>query len=207
MSEATVEGVWPYETTGFSPSEAARPARENRASRFPGTGAHLRRVDHINLLASEVRAMRVFMENLLGMKITGQISFSGGKEPGVWLTSNNKTYDVAIPKDRLGAKGCFHPCTYAVDNREEVLRGADICLEHGVKSETGPHKHAIHQTFFPYGYEPGEIACPGARLLLAPDWKPIVWNEEERKKDQAGGLQTVPTFHTRGTPPIETQEA
>jgi hypothetical protein len=24
-----------------------------------------------------------------------------------------------------------------------------------------------------------------ARLILAPDWKPIVWTEEERKKGQA----------------------
>jgi hypothetical protein len=51
---------------------------------------------------------------------------------------------------------------------------------------TGPHKHAIQQTFFLYVYEPGgnrvEVANAGARLILAPDWKPIVWTEEERKK-------------------------
>lgn len=41
--------------------------------------------------------------------------------------------------------------------------------------ETGPHKHAIQQTFFLYVYEPGgnrfEIANPTARLIVAPDWK------------------------------------
>ncbi|PZA07668.1 MULTISPECIES: catechol 2,3-dioxygenase [unclassified Meiothermus] len=200
-----------YETTWYTPTEATRPALKNQASRFPGKGANLRRLDHINLLAADVRAMRLFMEGNLGMKVTEQIIFSGGDEQGVWLTSNNKTYDVAITKDHLGARGRFHHCTYAVDSREEVLRAADICLEHGVKIETGPHKHAIQQTFFLYVYEPGgnrfEVACPGARLLLAPDWKPIVWNEEERKRGQAWGLQTVPTFHTYGTPPVEAQEA
>jgi catechol 2,3-dioxygenase len=196
-----------YETVWYSPSEATRPALKNQASRFPGKGANLRRLDHINLLAADVRSMRVFMENYLGMKVTEQIVFSGGDEQGVWLTSNNKTYDVAITKDHLGAHGRLHHCTYAVDSREEVLRAADICLEHGVFIETGPHKHAIQQTFFLYVYEPGgnrfEVACPGARLLLAPDWKPIVWNEEERRRGQAWGLQTVPTFHTYGTPPVE----
>lgn len=196
-----------YETRWYTPSEATRPALKNQAARFPGKGANLRRLDHLNLLASDVRAMRVFMEEGLGMKVTEQIVFSGGDEQGVWLTSNNKTYDVAITKDHLGARGRFHHCTYAVDSREEVLRAADICLEHGVFIETGPHKHAIQQTFFLYVYEPGgnrfEIACPGARLLLAPDWKPIVWNEEERKRGQAWGLQTVSTFHTYGTPPVE----
>ncbi|MEA2863995.1 MAG: catechol 2,3-dioxygenase [Bradyrhizobium sp.] len=67
-------------------------------------------------------------------------------------------------------------------------------------------KHAIQQTFFLYVYEPGgnrvEVANAGARLILAPDWKPIVWTEDERKKGQAWGLKTIESFHTHGTPPV-----
>jgi catechol 2,3-dioxygenase len=96
--------------------------------------------------------------------------------------------------------------TYAVDSREDVLRAADIFLEHGVFIETGPHKHAIQQTFFLYVYEPGgnrvEVANAGARLILAPDWQPIVWTEAERAKGQAWGLKTIESFHTHGTPPV-----
>ncbi|AEV16337.1 Catechol 2,3 dioxygenase [Thermus sp. CCB_US3_UF1] len=196
-----------YETRWYTPTEATRPALKNQASRFPGRGANLRRLDHVNLLASDVGAVRAFMEHFLGMKVTEQILFRDGSEQGAWLTCTNKTYDVAITKDHLGAKGRLHHFTYAVDSREEVLRAADVCLEHGVFIETGPHKHAIQQTFFLYVYEPGgcrfEVACPGARLLLAPDWKPIVWDEEERKKGQAWGLKTVESFHTYGVPPVE----
>jgi glyoxalase/bleomycin resistance protein/dioxygenase superfamily protein len=97
--------------------------------------------------------------------------------------------------------------TYAVDSREDVLRAADICLENGVFIETGPHKHAIQQTFFLYVYEPGgnrfEIANAGARLILAPDWQPVVWTQAERAKGQAWGLKTVESFHTYGTPPVK----
>jgi len=50
------------------------------------------------------------------------------------------------------------------------------------------------------------LACAGARLVLAPDWKPIRWTEAERKKGQAWGLQTVHSFHTYGTPPVEHAE-
>jgi catechol 2,3-dioxygenase len=114
---------------------------------------------------------------------------------------------VAIARDHTGARGRFHHFTYALDSREEILRAADIYLENGVFIETGPHKHAIQQTFFLYAYEPGgnrvEIANAGARLILAPDWKTIVWTETERKKGQAWGLKTVDTFHTYGTPPVE----
>ena len=81
-----------------------------------------------------------------------------------------------------------------------MLRAADIFLENGVYIETGPHKHAIQQSSFLYVYEPGgnriEIANAGAELILAPDWKPIIWTEDERKKGQAWGLQTIESFHT-----------
>ena len=90
---------------------------------------------------------------------------------------------------------------------EEVLIAADIALENGIFIETGPHKHAVQQTFFLYLYEPGgnriEVANPTARLILDPDYETIVWNKEERMKGQAWGLQTVSSFHTRGTPMLE----
>ena len=107
-------------------------------------------------------------------------------------------------------KGRFHHITYAVDSREDILRAADIFLEAGVKIETGPHKHSVQQTFFLYVFEPGghrvEVANAGARLVLAPDWRPIRWSEAERRKGQAWGLKTIESFHTYGTPPVEAPE-
>ena len=50
-----------------------------------------------------------------------------------------------------------------------------------------------------------EVANAGARLVLAPDWKPIIWTEEERKKGQAWGLKTIESFHTHGTQPLPGQ--
>lgn len=196
-----------YETEWYTPPEDQRPALKNQASRFPGRGANLRRLDHLNLLAVDVPGCRQFMQDYLGSRLTEQLIFNDGSEKGVWLTTNNKSYDVAITEDHTGRPGRFHHVTYVVDSREEVLRAADICLEHGVFIETGPHKHAIQQTFFLYVYEPGgnrfEVANAGARLILAPDWQTIVWSEEERKKGQAWGLQTAKSFHTYGTPPLE----
>lgn len=196
-----------YETEWYEPPEELRPALKNQAQRFPGRGVNLRRLDHVNLLAADVPAIRRFLQEHLGFRLTEQIVFDDGSEKGIWLTTNNKSYDVAVTEDFTGVPGRFHHVMYAVDSREEVLRAADICLEHGVFIETGPHKHAIQQTFFLYVYEPGgnrfEIGNAGARLILAPDWQTIVWSEEERKKGQAWGLQTVASFHTHGTPPVE----
>ena len=195
-----------YETEWYEPPENLRPALKNQSSRYPDHGIGLRRIDHINLLAADVRASRIFMQEVLGGRMTEQVIFDDGSEKASWLTFTNKTYDVAISEDWTSARGRLHHITYAVDSREEILRAADICLEHNVFMETGPHKHAIQQTFFLYVYEPGgnrfEIANAGARLMLAPDWKPIVWSEAERKKGQAWGLATIPSFHTHGIPPV-----
>jgi catechol 2,3-dioxygenase len=196
-----------YETEWYTPPPELKPSLKNQAMRFPGRGINVRRLDHLNLLASDVKGLREFMVNILGMRVTEMIVLDSGEEAGVWVTATNKTYDVAFTADHYGAKGRFHHVTYALDSREEILRAADIFLEHGVHIETGPHKHAIQQTFFLYVYEPGgnrvEVANAGARLMLAPDWQPVVWTEAERKKGQAWGLKTIESFHTHGTPPID----
>jgi catechol 2,3-dioxygenase len=196
-----------YETEWYKAPPELKPALKNQAHRFPARGVNVRRLDHMNLLTSDVKELRVFLEEVLGLRTTEKIVLDDGTEAGAWVTTNNKSYDLAFTRDHYGAKGRFHHVTYALDSREEILRAADIFLEAGVHIETGPHKHAIQQTFFLYVYEPGgnrvEVANAGARLMLAPDWQPVVWTETERKKGQAWGLKTIESFHTHGTPPIE----
>jgi catechol 2,3-dioxygenase len=199
-----------YETEWYQPPPELKPALKNQAQRFPARGVNVRRLDHMNLLASDVAALRRFMENVVGLRTTEMIVLDSREEAGGWVTCNNKSYDLAFTLDHYGAMGRFHHVTYAVDSREDVLRAADIFLEAGVHIETGPHKHAIQQTFFIYVYEPGgnrvEVANAGARLVLAPDWQPIVWTEADRRKGQAWGLKTIESFHTHGTPPIDQYE-
>jgi len=195
-----------YETRRYVAPPEERPALKNVAQRFHGRGAAVRRIDHLNLLARDVRAIRDFMTRALGSRVTEQILLDNGRLGGCWFTVNNKTYDIAFTEDHSGASGRFHHVTYAVDSREAVLRAADIFLDAGVFIETGPHKHAIQGTFFLYVYEPAgnriEVANAGARLILQPDWETVTWTEAERKKGQAWGLKTIESFHTHGTPPV-----
>jgi catechol 2,3-dioxygenase len=196
-----------YETQWYEAPEGLRPALKNQAQRFPARGVNVRRLDHFNCLARDIRANREFFERVLGFRLTEQIVLDNGVEAGMWMTCTNKSYYFAYALEAHGLGGRFHHLTYALDSREEILRAADIFLEAGVFIETGPHKHAVQQTFFLYVYEPGgnrvEVANAGARLILAPDWRPIRWSEAERKKGQAWGLKTIESFHTHGTPPLE----
>ncbi|WP_199522206.1 VOC family protein [Geodermatophilus marinus] len=34
-------------------------------------------------------------------------------------------------------------------------------------------------------------------------WRPVDWTEAERAEGQAWGLETIETFHTHGTPPVQ----
>jgi catechol 2,3-dioxygenase len=198
-----------YETEWYAAPPELKPALKNQAQRFPARGVNVRRLDHWNGLAADIKSNRIFFETYLGARLTEQIVLDTGIEAGMWMTFTNKSYDFAYTLDHTGARGRFHHVTYALDSREEILRAADIFLENGVFIETGPHKHAVQQTFFLYVYEPGgnrvEVANAGARLVLAPDWKPITWTEAERRKGQAWGLKTIESFHTHGTPPVEGQ--
>lgn len=195
-----------YDTRRYEPPTAERPSLKNQAQRFHGRGVATRRLDHFNLLATDVGAIRDFLPQALGSRVTEQIVLDTGAVGGCWFTTNNKSYDVAYTRDSTGTRGRFHHVTYAVDQREHILQAADIFLENNVFIETGPHKHAIQQTFFLYVWEPAgnriEVANAGARLILAPDWQPVTWTEQERKRGQAWGLKTIESFHTHGTPPV-----
>lgn len=195
-----------FDTRKYEPPQFERPALKNIAQRYHGRGVAVRRLDHFNLLATDVSAFRDFMTMALGSRVTEQIRLDSGRLAGCWFTVNNKSYDMAVTEDHAGARGRFHHITYAADQRDDILRAADIFLENGVFIETGPHKHAIQGTFFLYVYEPAgnrvEVANAGARLILQPDWEPITWTEAERRKGQAWGLKTIESFHTHGTPPV-----
>jgi catechol 2,3-dioxygenase len=195
-----------WDTEWYEAPSERRPSLKNQAERYPARGVNVRRIDHFNCLAVDVRTCREFFQRNLGLRCTERIELDSGEEAGMWLTSNNKSYDFAFTKEAHGVAGRFHHITFALDSREAVLQAADAFLEAGVHIETGPHKHAVQQTFFLYVYEPGgnrvEVAHAGARLILAPDWKTITWTETERKKGQAWGLKTIESFHLHGTPPL-----
>jgi len=198
-----------YETEKYVAPPELRPALKNQPQRYPARGVSVRTLDHVNLLAVDPAANRAFLEEHLALRLTEQILLDDGTEAGVWLASNQKSYEIVYTQDATGTAGRFHHLAYLVDEREDVLRAADIFLEHGVPMESGPHKHAIQQTFFLYTWEPGgnrvEIASGGYHIM-APDHEPVVWTQAERAKGQAWGMKTVPTFHIKGTPPVPEEE-
>jgi catechol 2,3-dioxygenase len=200
-----------WETEKYQPPSALKPALKNQAQAYPGRGVSVRRLDHVNYLAADAEPNGRFICSALGARVTEQIRLDNGTISAQWLHFAQKSYDLVYTNDWTKAHGRLHHLAFATDTREDILRAADICLDKGVFIETGPHKHAIQQTFFLYVYEPGgnrvELCNPCARLIFAPDWETITWTEAERAKGQAWGLATIPSFHGHGTPPLEQADA
>ena len=195
-----------FETEKYDPPDELRPALKNQPQRYVGRGAAVKRLDHVNVLAADVRANREFCEQTLGYRLHERIELDDGTEAGAWMSLSIAAHELIYVADHHGARGRLHHLAFWVDTREEVLRAADLFLEHGVEIEAAPSKHAVAQGFFLYGFEPGgnriEVTH-GGYLVFDPDPVPTVWTEAERALGQAWGVKTVESFHTYGTPPVE----
>ncbi|NGO11013.1 catechol 2,3-dioxygenase [Streptomyces sp. HC44] len=196
-----------WESEWYEAPPELKPGLKNQPQAKPGQGVGVRRLDHVNFLAADVGSNAAFTRDVLGARPTEQIVLDSGEVAAQWLTFTDKSYDIVYTEDWTGSRGRLHHIAFATDSREDILRAADLCLDNDVFIETGPHKHAIQQTFFLYVYEPGgnriELCNPLTRLVLAPDWPLISWTQAERAKGQAWGLKTIESFHTHGTPPVD----
>jgi catechol 2,3-dioxygenase len=195
-----------YELERYTPPQQLRPSLKNQPQRYVGRGAAIKRLDHVNVLAADVRASRIFAQEQLGYRLHERIELDDGTETGAWLSASIAAHELIYTADAYGAHGRLHHLAFWVDTREECLRAADIWLDNDVPIEAAPSKHAIAQGFFLYGIEPGgnrvEVTT-GGYFVFDPEFEPVVWTEAERAKGQAWGVKTVESFHTYGTPPVE----
>ena len=195
-----------YECERYDPPEHLRPSLKNQPQRYTGRGAAVKRLDHVNVLAADVRASREFAQEALDYRLYERIQLDDGSEAGAWLSATIAAHELIYTRDAYGARGRLHHLAFWVDTREECLRAADLFLDNDIHIEAAPSKHAIAQGFFLYGIEPGgnriEVTT-GGRFVFDPDEPTVVWTAAERAKGQAWGVHTVESFHTYGTPPVE----
>jgi catechol 2,3-dioxygenase len=195
-----------FEVERYAPPPHLVPSLKNQPQRSTARGAAVKRLDHVNLLAADVRPSRVFATDALGYRLYERIELADGTESGAWMSVSTAAHELIYTADAYGARGRLHHVAFWVDTREEVLRAADVFLDNDVFIEAAPSKHAVAQGFFLYGYEPGgnrvEVTT-GGYMVFDPQQPVVVWNEAERRLGQAWRVQTIPAFHTYGTPPVD----
>ncbi len=196
-----------YEAQKYVASAETRSRLFNQPQKFSGRGVGVKRIDHVNLMCSDVTMNRRFLQEYLGFRLHELLQpEEQGIEEGAWLSVTPLTHDIAYTRDFTGARARLHHIAYWLDCREEVLRAADILSEHDIFIEAGPARHNISQAFYLYLYEPGgnrvEVYS-GGYLALAPDWEPVIWRREQRGRGVYWGSTLPESFKTYGTPAID----
>ena len=167
-----------YEAERYEAPEHLRPSWRNQPQRYVGRGAAVKRLDHVNLLAADVRANSTFAQDVLGYRLYERIELDDGTETGAWISLSIAAHELIYVADAYGATGRLHHLAFWVDTREECLRAADIFVDADVPIEAAPSKHGVAQGFFLYGFEPGgnriEVTT-GGYFVYDPDFEPITW--------------------------------
>ena len=194
-----------YDAERYTPPAHLRPSWRNQPQRYTARGVCVKRLDHVNLLAADVRPSRVFAQELLGYRLYERIEEDDGTETGAWMSLSIAAHELIYVADHYGARGRLHHLSFWVDTREECLRAADVFVDAGVPIEAAPSKHGVAQGFFLYGFEPGgnrvEVTT-GGYFVYDPDFEPITWTAAERARGQYWGVETIESFHTYGTPDV-----
>jgi catechol 2,3-dioxygenase len=198
-----------YEEEKYVAPASRHSALRNQPMKYPGHGVGVRRSDHVALTCHDVAANRRFMQEAMGLQLREQIRFdNGATEIGSWLSSTPMHHEIAYVADAAGQSGRLHHFSLWVDNRDDVLRAADIFRENDVFIETGPSKHNNSQAFYLYSYEPGgnriEVYTSGF-MVFAPDFDPIIWDEDNREGGVYWGAKLPESFSTYATPQVQAE--
>ena len=94
-----------YETEWYQAPPELKPALKNQAQRFPARGVNVRRLDHLNCLAVDIKANRLFFENYLGLRTTEQIVLDDGTEAAMWMTTQRVAQGGDVARHGAVAEG------------------------------------------------------------------------------------------------------
>lgn len=171
-----------WEVEYYKPSEDQTTLLKSRPQKRPFQGIPARRLDHVNLMCSDVTKNKEFMLDTLGFKLRERITINE-EEIGAWMSVSPLVHEVAFMQDQTGNKGRFHHIAFWYGYPQHTSDLADLLVENGIKIEAGPGKHGVSQGYFMYFFEPGgnrvEVFGDSGYLIFDPDWKPITWTEKE----------------------------
>ena len=143
-----------YEAERYEPPRAASPSLKNQPQRYVGRGAAVKRLDHVNVLAQDVRRqprLRGGRAGLPPVRAGGARRRHRGRrldQPPSRRTSSSTRPTPPRPRPAPPPGLLGRHARGGAARRRPFPR-------HGVPIEAAPSKHAMAQGFFLYGYEPG----------------------------------------------------
>ncbi|MGW0035435.1 VOC family protein [Gordonia sp. NPDC003376] len=176
-----------------------------RPSKKPLQGIPVKRIDHLNLMASDVTAVKNGFERHLGFRTTERV-VDGDVEIGAWMSSNILGHEVACMRDMTGGAGKLHHLAFYYGNGQHNVDAAEMFRDYDIQIEAGPDRHGITQGQFLYVFEPGgnriELFGEAGYLHMDPDCPTQTWQMSDIDTGLAIGGANLPweTYFTYGTP-------
>jgi len=207
-----MELVWDVER--YTAPDELRSRILTRRSKRPLQGLPPRRLDHINLMASDVTVQKELFEQTLGFGTRERVvdGAGGGTEIGAWMSVNVLGHEMAIMRDQTGSKGRLHHLAFWYGVPQHNTDAAELCREYGIQIEAGPDVHGITQGAFLYVFEPGgnriELFGNSGILQFEPDYETVTWDLSDFDTGLAIGGATLPaeTYFVYGTPGTDGQD-
>jgi len=104
-----------YEAERYVAPPHLTPSWRNQPQRYVGRGAAVKRLDHVNLLAADVRPTRAFCQDVLGYRLYERIELDDGTETGAWMSVSIAAHELIYVADAHGARGRLHHLAFWVD--------------------------------------------------------------------------------------------
>ncbi|MEM3852133.1 MAG: 3,4-dihydroxyphenylacetate 2,3-dioxygenase [Methanomassiliicoccales archaeon] len=151
-------------------------------------GSGVSRLDHFNIMTKEVEKT-VNWYSALGFLMSEYVEDEKGGISAAWMRRKQSSHDIAIMN---GEGPRFHHAGFYVNDRDAVINCADILSSRGYyrNIERGPGRHGITNAFFLYVRDPEGNRIEfynGDYLTADPDWKPIVWRNDDPQRQTFWG--------------------
>jgi len=161
-------------------------------------GAHVMRIDHVNLHVPDVAAGEAWYIDTLGFQ-RSEYTITDEEPPRVWaswLHRKQNVHDVAL---MTGHGPRLHHIGFWVQEPVDVLRTADILAAAGQGSalERGPGRHGISNAFFLYLRDPDGNRIElytNDYLIPDPDFPPICWRLNDPQRQTFWGHPAPPSW-------------
>ena len=154
-------------------------------------GAHIMRVDHVNLHVPDVSFAESWYTEVLGFR-RSEFTETEDDPPRVWATwlhRKQNVHDVAL---MTGPGPRLHHVGFWTQETGNVLRAADILSASGyaLNLERGPGRHGISNAMFLYVRDPDGNRIElytNDYLIPDPDFEPIRWQLNDPKRQTYWG--------------------
>ncbi len=178
----------------------------SRPSKKPLSGIPVKRIDHLNLMASDVTPAQGIVRAAPRVPHHRTCRRRQRRDRGGVDELESARPRSCCMRDMTGGHGKLHHLAFYYGTGQHLADAVEMFRDYDVRIEAGPDKHGITQAQFLYVFEPGgnriELFGEAGYLHLDPDAQTKTWQMSDIDTGLAVGGAKLPweTYFTYGTP-------